>query len=70
MPAIGAANEVERGLLRSMYEMRGYGFTEEPKFLERCSMVTPTAGVSVVLKGLRVWWQDSMARQRRAFVRK
>ncbi len=33
MPAIQAANQVERNALMTMYEMRGYAFTEETNFL-------------------------------------
>ncbi len=34
VPAVGAANEVERTALAVMYEIRGYGFTEEQAFLD------------------------------------
>lgn len=34
VPAVGLANEVERNALQTMYDIRGYTFTENPKFLE------------------------------------
>ena len=33
VPAVAAANDVERSSLQTMFEMRGYGFTEETNFL-------------------------------------
>ena len=33
VPEVAIANQVERMLLATMYEMRGYGFTQEEKFL-------------------------------------
>ncbi len=33
VPEVGIANQVERKSLETMYAMRGYGFTEEEKFL-------------------------------------
>ena len=33
-PAVSAANNVERNSLETMYAMRGYAYTEDPKFLE------------------------------------
>ncbi len=33
VPEVGVANNVERYSLHTMYEMRGYTYTEEPKFL-------------------------------------
>jgi len=35
VPEVAMANEVERSSLETMYEMRGYAFTEESQFLER-----------------------------------
>ncbi len=35
VPEVKVANNVERSALHTMYEMRGYGFTEDVKFLER-----------------------------------
>jgi len=35
VPAVAAANEVERDALKTMYEVRGYAFTDEAQFLER-----------------------------------
>jgi len=35
LPAVLVANKVERDSLRTMYEMRGYGFTEETNYLAR-----------------------------------
>jgi methyl-accepting chemotaxis protein len=35
MPATGVANEVERESLSTMYEMRGYAFTEDTNYLAR-----------------------------------
>ena len=34
MPAVAVANNVERNSLQTMYEMRGFAFTEEPQFFE------------------------------------
>lgn len=34
VPEVEVANEIERNSLITMYNMRGYGFTEEPRFLE------------------------------------
>ena len=34
VPAVGAANEVERNSLKTMYAVRGYAFTEETQFLD------------------------------------
>jgi methyl-accepting chemotaxis protein len=34
VPAVGIANEVERTSLKTMYQVRGYAFTEEKQFLE------------------------------------
>jgi methyl-accepting chemotaxis protein len=35
VPEVGVANEVERWSLKTMYETRGYAFTEEKEFLDR-----------------------------------
>ncbi len=35
VPEVGVANEVERWSLKTMYETRGYAFTEEKQFLDR-----------------------------------
>jgi methyl-accepting chemotaxis protein len=35
VPAVGFANEVERDSLKTMYEVRGYAFTEEKGYLDR-----------------------------------
>jgi methyl-accepting chemotaxis protein len=35
VPEVGVANEVERNSLKTMYETRGYAFSEEPQYLER-----------------------------------
>jgi methyl-accepting chemotaxis protein len=35
VPAVGVANEVERNALVTMYDMRGYAFTEDEDFLKR-----------------------------------
>jgi len=35
VPAVQVANEVERDSLHTMYEARGYAYTEDPKFLEK-----------------------------------
>lgn len=35
VPSVAVANEVERDSLRTMYETRGYAFTEEKQFLEK-----------------------------------
>ena len=34
VPEVAVANEVERSALKTMYEMRGYAFTEETAYLE------------------------------------
>jgi methyl-accepting chemotaxis protein len=34
LPEIGMANEIERNSLQTMYEMRGYAYSEDKKFLE------------------------------------
>ncbi len=35
VPAVGVANEVERWSLQTMYEARGYAYSEQPEYLER-----------------------------------
>ncbi len=35
VPAVAVANEVERSAFKTMYEVRGYAFTEEKEFLEK-----------------------------------
>ena len=34
VPEVGIGNEIERDSLRTMYDMRGYAYTEDQKFLE------------------------------------
>ncbi len=38
VPAVAVANEVERSSLRTMYETRGYAFTEETGYLEKAKV--------------------------------
>jgi hypothetical protein len=54
----------------STVRLMSFRTISEPKFLETCSSVTPTAGLSASEKGFRVWWQVSMAVQSRDWVRK
>ena len=35
VPEVGVANNVERSALKTMYEVRGYAYTEDTKFLEK-----------------------------------
>ncbi|HNT36423.1 MAG TPA: MCP four helix bundle domain-containing protein, partial [bacterium] len=35
VPAVGLANNVERWSLNTMYEARGYGYTEETDYLDK-----------------------------------
>ena len=47
MPAVLAANNVEREALSTMYEMRGYAYTEQADFLAKSK-----ANLADVKKGL------------------
>jgi methyl-accepting chemotaxis protein len=48
VPAVGVANEVERSALATMYETRGYAFTEDAQYLDKAR--TELAQVKKALK--------------------
>lgn len=51
IPGVGVANEVERSALSTMYEARGYGYTEEKAFLDKAK--SNLAEVKKQLKGAK-----------------